>query len=355
MSIEKMEGTFRFGFVKDSKILKYDFIDLRSESEFKKGTIPNSINIPVLNDNEFSQVGIDYKKNGKQSAIKLGHHLINGYRKENLIDEWIQTINKNQNIKIFCKRGGLRSSTAVRWLNEKNIQIDVLEGGYKSYRKSINDIHSNIDNYKGKWLIISGYTGSGKTDLIKTLNSSIDLEGLANHRGSTFGGNHNDQPVQQNFENKLTNEYLQLCHSKLILESESRNIGNVALPGKFYEKMQSSDIVFIDSTIDERVNNIFEEYVLKPQYQGISKKSLLEIYETALKKIRNRLGGDNYVLIKRELEMSFNDQQVDNKLWIKLLLEKYYDRLYEYKIDILRKNIIFSGDWSACQEYLKKY
>lgn len=332
---------------------RYSYIDLRSESEYKKGTIPNSINIPILNDDEYRKVGIDYKKNGKQSAVKLGHHLISGNRKSELIDSWVQIINQNQNIKIFCKRGGLRSSTAAMWLNEKSIQIEVLKGGYKDYRKEINNLHSNIGNYSGRWLIINGYTGSRKTDLIKDVNSSINLEGIANHRGSTFGANQSEQPTQQNFENTLTKQYFKLCNSRIILEGESRNIGNVTLPGKFYEKMQSSDIIFIESSIEERVNNIFNEYVLKPQKQGVSSQSLLNIYSIALKKIRNRLGGDNYTQIKHKLEASLNGKEEGTKLWIQLLLEKYYDRLYNHKIDILRKNIIFRGNWVACKEFLK--
>ena len=326
---------------------------MRSESEYKKGTIPNSINIPILKDDEYKKVGIDYKKNGKQSAVKLGHHLISGNRKRKLIDSWVQIINQNQNIKFFCKRGGLRSSTAAMWLNERSFQIAVLKGGYKNYRKEINNLHSNIDNYSGRWLIINGYTGSRKTDLIINVNSSINLEGIANHRGSTFGANQSEQPTQQNFENTLTQQYLKLCNSRIILEGESRNIGNVTLPGKFYEKMQSSDIIFIESPIEERVNNIFNEYVIKPQKQGLTSQSLLNTYSIALKKIHNRLGSDNYTLIKQKLEVSLNGKKENDKLWIQLLLEKYYDRLYNHKIDILRKNIIFRGDWIACKEFLK--
>ena len=331
----------------------YKFIDLRSENEFKKGTIPESINIPILNNYEYEQVGVDYKNYGKQSAIKLANSLISGERKQNLIEYWIQIIHRYQIKSIFCKRGGLRSLTAKMWLRKKNISIKVLGGGYKGYRKKVIELHSKVDNYKGNWNILSGYTGSGKTSLIKRLSAAIDLEGIAKHRGSTFGATNKLQPSQQDFENILTNRYLKHPFQNLILENESRNIGAVALPGKFYEKMQSSNIVLLESQLHTRVNNIYEEYVLKPQVQGVEKSRLLQNYSKALIKIRNRLGGDNYLLIKNKLEMAFLNSNLDEKLWIQLLLEKYYDKFYKHKIDILEKNIIYRGDLDSCFKYLK--
>ena len=177
---------------------------MRSEHEFEKGTIPNSFNIPILNDDDYKLVGIDYKKYGQDSAIKLGESLVTGEKKQRLIDNWIKTIKKHNIEYIFCKRGGLRSRTAKKWLKEKGVDIKILVGGYKSYRKGIAHQHEDVENYIGNWIIIAGYTGSGKTLIIKELDSSIDLEDLAKHRGSTFGSLRESQPTQQNFENILT-------------------------------------------------------------------------------------------------------------------------------------------------------
>ena len=203
-------------------------IDLRSEHEFNKGTIPNSISMPILNDDQHKLVGIEYKKNGKKSAIDLGLKLVSGEKKQKIIDDWISIIKKHNIEYIFCKRGGLRSKTAKKWLKGKDIEIKVLKGGYKSYRKEVVKAHQNLADYKGNWFIIAGYTGSGKTAIIKDLNSSIDLEDLAKHRGSTFGALNEAQPTQQNFENKLTYLYQKKCDGNIILEAESRNIGSVA-------------------------------------------------------------------------------------------------------------------------------
>ena len=100
-------------------------IDVRSEHEFKKGTIPNSISMPILNDDQHKLVGIEYKKNGKESAIDLGLKLVSGEKKQKIIDDWISIIKKHNIEYIFCKRGGLRSKTAKKWLREKNIDIKV--------------------------------------------------------------------------------------------------------------------------------------------------------------------------------------------------------------------------------------
>ncbi len=329
----------------------YKLIDLRSEKEFDKGTIPNSFNIPILDNSDYAIVGKDYKKNGKSSAIQLGNNLVSGEKKRNFIKRLIQILEEQKITHIFCKRGGLRSSTAKKWLDEKNINTKILKGGYKAYRKKVNILHSSLENYVGEWIIVGGYTGSGKTDLIKRLKSSIDLEGIARHRGSTFGSTGQKQPNQQNFENILTQKYLE-SPPNLILENESRNIGGVTLPGRFYDKMQISKIVFIEKRISDRVDNILKEYVLNPLKNGISKERLHEDYQIALMKIRNRLGGDNYTLIKNELSMAFNSSSYSHNKWITLLLQRYYDKLYKYKLDTSKKDIVFSGDWKSCYHYL---
>ena len=328
-------------------------IDVRSEHEFEKGTIPNSLNIPILNDDEYKLVGIDYKKHGQESAIILGESLVTREKKERLIDDWFKAIKKYNIEYIFCKRGGLRSRTAKKWLKEKDLDIKILDGGYKSYRNEIVHQHEKVNNYNGNWIIVAGYTGSGKTLIINELNSSIDIESLAKHRGSTFGSTRESQPTQQNFENILTQSYLEKCSGNIILEAESRNIGKVTLPGKFYDKMRSSKYIFVEADIETRVNNIFEEYVLIPLQNGIERNNLLILYKDALNKINRRLGGDNYLIISDEMNKAFKDQEGSHELWIKLLLENYYDRLYKHKLDEISNQIIFSSDWSACKDYLK--
>ena len=327
-------------------------IDVRSGHEFKKGTIPNSISMPILNDDQHKLVGIDYRKNGKESAITLGNKLVSEDKKQKLIEDWISVIKRHGIEYIFCKRGGLRSKTAKKWLKEKDINIKILEGGYKAYRKKIVETHENLYKYKGNWFIITGFTGSGKTSIIRDLSSSIDLEGLAKHRGSTFGALREAQPSQQNFENKLTHSYLKKNDGNIILEAESRNIGSVALPGKFYEKMRTSKYIFVEADIDTRVDNIANEYIKKPLHEGVRKSSLLSAYQEALGKIRKRLGHNSYITIHKEMKVAFGDQKASHKLWIRLLLENYYDKLYKYKLDKISNQIIYSSNWLSCKNFL---
>ena len=327
-------------------------IDVRSEHEFNKGTIPNSISMPILNNDQHKLVGKEYKKNGKESAINLGLKLVSGEKRQKLIDDWISIIKKHNIEYIFCKRGGLRSKTAKKWLRGKDIDIKVLKGGYKSYRKTVVKAHQNLAEYKGNWFIVAGFTGSGKTTIIQDLNSSIDLENLAKHRGSTFGALNEAQPSQQDFENKLTYLYSKKYDGNIILEAESRNIGSVALPGMFYEKMRTSKYIFVEADIETRVDNILNEYIKKPLKEGIRKSSLLSTYKEALGKIRKRFGHDNYITVNNEMKVAFGDQKACHKLWIRLLLENYYDKLYKHKLDKISNQIIYSSDWSSCKKFL---
>ena len=182
-------------------------IDLRSEDEFKKGSIPSSINIPILTNEQFKQVGIEYKKNGSDSAVLLGHSLVKGESKKKLVRLWAEHLKENPGSLVYCFRGGMRSEIAVKWLQDYGVNVEKLVGGYKNFRSWIISQHLNIDKYKKEWIIIGGLTGSGKTEFLNLFKESIDLEGIANHRGSAFGGKHDGQPSQVNFENILTLNY----------------------------------------------------------------------------------------------------------------------------------------------------
>ena len=170
-------------------------IDLRSEDEFKKGSIPSSINIPILTNEQFKQVGIEYKKNGSDSAVLLGHSLVEGESKKKLVRLWAEHLKENPGSLVYCFRGGMRSEIAVKWLQDYGVNVEKLIGGYKNFRSWIISQHLNIDKYKKEWIIIGGLTGSGKTEFLNLFKESIDLEGIANHRGSAFGGKHGGQPV----------------------------------------------------------------------------------------------------------------------------------------------------------------
>ena len=174
-------------------------IDVRAPIEFEKGAFQTSVNLPILTNEERHIIGICYKEKGNDEATKLGYEIVSGKTRENRISGWIDFIDKNPDSMIYCFRGGSRSTIAQKWISEiGKREIVKLEGGYKSFRNFlINSLEPN--SIKAKPLILTGYTGSGKTILLNNLKNSIDLEGIANHRGSTFGHHVTIQPTQINF------------------------------------------------------------------------------------------------------------------------------------------------------------
>ncbi len=328
-------------------------IDLRSENEFKKGSIPQSVNIPILNNDQFKKVGIEYKKNGSDAAIALGHSLVKGSLKEDLIHHWTEHLKKNPECLLYCFRGGMRSEIAVKWLNDCGVKVNRLKGGYKNFRNWVISQHLNIENYIKDWIIIGGLTGSGKTDFLRSFKESIDLEGIANHRGSAFGIRDGGQPTQSNFENILTLDYLNHKYEKLILEDESRTIGRAGLPGFWYQKMQSSKLVILEVDDDKRAENIYYEYVYDEINNGVSEDNLLGKYLGSLSNIKRRLGNVVYDNIKDLMKSAFHQNEKEiHKEWILTLLTSYYDKMYSYKLDMRKDFIVHKGEIESCRDYI---
>ena len=328
-------------------------IDLRSENEFKKGSIPQSVSIPILNNDQFEKVGIEYKKNGSDAAIALGHSLVKGSLKENLIHHWTEHLKKNPECLLYCFRGGMRSEIAVKWLNECGVRVDRLKGGYKNFRNWVISQHLDVENYIKDWIIIGGLTGSGKTDFLRSFKESIDLERIANHRGSAFGIRDGGQPTQSNFENILTLDYLNHKYDKLILEDESRTIGRAGLPEFWYQKMQSSKLVILEVEDDKRAENIYYEYVYDEINNGVGKDNLLEKYLGSLNNIKRRLGNVAYDKIKNIMKSAFHQNEKEiHKEWILTLLTSYYDKMYSYKIEMRKDFIVHKGETESCRDYI---
>ena len=328
-------------------------IDLRSEKEFHKGTIPGSVNIPILSNDEFENVGKEYKNKGQEAAINLGLQLVKGDLKNKRIDAWKNHLNKNPGCFIFCYRGGLRSKIAQEWLEKENIIVQRISGGYKNFRSNILDEHVNSKYDINKWMIIGGLTGSGKTALLSQFKETIDLEKIANHRGSAFGKNISPQPSQADFENELTLKYINHSHSNILLEDESRSIGRVTLPGTWYEKMQSSKLVVLKISTDERVNNILDEYVLQILKTSNNVQELLNQYLFSLEKIKKRLGDKLFKEISDLMIKAFKMNHLDShKKWISKLLIEYYDPMYNYKLKLRKEYIVHIGDDISCFNYI---
>tara|TARA_B110000116_G_scaffold192122_1_gene167074 strand:- start:74 stop:1126 length:1053 start_codon:yes stop_codon:yes gene_type:complete len=327
-------------------------IDLRAPIEFDKGAFPSSVNIPILNDEQRSEVGFKYKKEGNKEAEKLGFKLVKNQQHQ-IVDLWKNFIKKNPSTYIYCMRGGKRSQIAKSWLHYEGINVPTIEGGYKALRNSAIEILNSVNNDHKSWVILAGRTGTGKTTILKNLDSAIDLEKHAMHRGSAFGGLANQQPTAINFENNLASDYIKHNNNILFLEDESKRIGKLNIPNIWHSKMKKSKIIIIEIALEERIINIAKEYVYNPLKNGISKKKLNTSLQASLLKIHKRLGLKLYNEISIKIKNILIDlYKIPHEEWIKELLVNYYDPMYDYQLEAKKDRCIFKSNTSEVTKFL---
>lgn len=302
---------------------KLPVIDVRSPSEYQSGHIPSAINIPLFDDKERETVGIAYKNEGRETAILKGLDLIGPSISSKLKAAIDRAVGKN--LLVHCWRGGMRSE-AMAWLfSLGGIETRVLDGGYKSYRNYILEKLSE----RRKMIILGGLTGSSKTHILNFIKGKgsqvIDLEFLANHKGSAFGSlGQQPQPTTEHFANILFEKWNGLRDDHPVwLEDESRNIGTVFMPDPFYRNMQTSPAVILLVDIKTRLPRLLEEYSVYPP----------EILKASIRKISRRLGGDN----TKEATEAVDRGDFAKAIEITL---NYYDKAYLYGINKKNSNKI---------------
>ena len=222
-------------------------IDVRAEIEFKAGSFPSARNMPILNDDERALVGICYKDKGPDAAKALGHELVSGAIRENRIDTWCEFISQNPGAKLYCFRGGLRSTLAQHWLQDRGIQIEKIKGGYKALRQSLLAVYEDLPEL----IVVAGKTGTGKTEFLARIPNKVDLEYRANHRGSAFGKQLSEQPAQIDFENRVALDFLKLHSGPVLIEDESRLIGRINLPLLLQKAMTEAPIVLLEDSVEK--------------------------------------------------------------------------------------------------------
>lgn len=224
----------------------HTLVDVRSPKEYQETTIPGSINIPIFTNEERAEVGTLYKQKGKEFAKQRGLEIFS----QKLPDFIAACKQIKTPITVFCWRGGMRSKTAATVLDLMGVPINRLSGGIRSYRRWIVDFLEK-QTFKPELLVLNGYTGTGKTAILQRLFQNghpvIDLEGMANHRGSIFGHIGLEPSNQKNFESALVQNILKYEGEPYVfIEGESRRIGKVSIPDLLYEKKEEGLQIFIN-------------------------------------------------------------------------------------------------------------
>ncbi|GGO64868.1 tRNA 2-selenouridine(34) synthase MnmH [Bowmanella pacifica] len=352
---------YRQVFVSDAPLM-----DLRAPAEFAKGAFPTASSLPLMTDEERAKVGTCYKQQGQQTAINLGYKLVSGDIKAERLARWCEFAKANPQGYLYCWRGGLRSQITQSWMQEAGVVYPRIKGGYKALRQYLlSELEVQIAGCE--LVLLAGRTGSGKTQLLQALDNAVDLEKLAAHRGSSFGALLQPQPSQINFENQLAISLLKRNgrgNQPLILEDECGHIGSVMLPFSLREKMRTAPVLILDCSLDERVERIFDEYVVarlalslkldaESGFQHFSDYLL-----SSLQRIRRRLGSEAHQQLDIQMRdaLAVQERTGDAALhrqWITRLLRDYYDPMYDYQLSKRPRQVLFQGDQQAILAWLK--
>jgi len=290
-------------------------VDVRSPAEYAQAHIPGAVNIPLFNNEERKEVGIRYKQGGKENAVLLGLEYV-GPKMSDFVKQ-ARKLAKNKQILVHCWRGGMRSAS-MAWLFETaGLKATTLEGGYKAYRGYIRAQFAKPVTM----FVLGGYTGSGKTAILKELEKSgeqfLDIEGIARHKGSVFGPlGQEAQPSNEQFENNLADVWRKFDFSKPVwVEDESRHLGRCGIPDPLFKQMRNAVVIKAIVPKEERIKRLVDEY------GSFDKEELAEQIE----KIRTRLGGQ---FANEAIKALYNNDLA----CVAGLTLRYYDKAYEHGI-----------------------
>ncbi|MFJ2981611.1 MULTISPECIES: tRNA 2-selenouridine(34) synthase MnmH [unclassified Pseudomonas] len=354
---------FRQLFLDDAPMM-----DMRAPIEFAKGAFPGVVNLPLMTDQERQKVGTCYKQQGQAAAITLGHQLVSGTTKRERLQAWANFARANPNGYLYCFRGGLRSLIVQQWLrDEAGIDYPRIRGGYKALRTFLLETTEQAVE-QCEFVLLGGLTGTGKTDVLHQLNNVLDLEGHANHRGSSFGKRATAQPAQIDFENTLAIDVLKKRArgiGQFVLEDEGRIVGSCTVPLALYQGMQQYPMVWLEDSFQNRVERILRDYVinLSAEFVALHGEQLghrlfAERMLQSMANIQKRLGGERFQRLSERLRQALHEQQqcgaIDlHRGWIEGLLKEYYDPMYAYQRSAKADRIEFAGDALEVREYLK--
>ena len=316
-------------------------VDIRSPSEYEEFHIPGAINIPIFEDEEKRLIGLVYRREGVEKAKELGYEIA-WEKLQSLLERFRNLKRDYKNVVVYCWRGGLRSQELCRVLRSMGIEVLRLEGGYRAYREFIlRDMERLLE---GKtFLVLTGKTGVGKTRLLRRLKEEgypvIDLEALAQHRGAVFGRVGIKKRISQKMFDALLYEELKRINSDLlIVEDESRVIGNIHIPDSLWNKKEQGFFLEIETSLERRLKNIIEEYTAFEGWQ--------EEVKSSIGKIRKYLGEEKY---KNAISMLEEGRIEDLALF---LMTEYYDKAYKLNKSAFLK--LYCSNEEECLSKIKE-
>lgn len=344
MEVISLYGIIEYDDLDEETIL----VDVRSPGEYLEYTIPNAINIPILDNEERKAVGTVYRQESAEAAKSLGIKIVSS-KLPDIYEKILDLKKKNKSIVLFCERGGLRSSTLFELFNSMDMGVKKLKGGYKGYRNMVNKELPLINSQK-TYIVLHGFTGTGKTDILKSLIEKgcdvLDLEGKANHRGSMLGKIGLEKDIsQKQFEAEIFDTLRAAKTKNIFIEAESRRIGKLFIPEFILEKMKEGIHILIESSIDMRAEMILKEYIQSEN----SKEEILE----ALEKLRKFISNEAVDTLVKEVKVNKYKEAA-----IKLM-ELYYDPMYNHTQKNYDYSLIVNSDnlSEACvklEEYYKR-
>ena len=308
-------------------------LDVRSPAEYREGHIPGAVSMPLLSDTERAQTGITYKQKGRDAAVQQALIWV-GPKMSGFVDQ-ARRLSAGRPILLYCWRGGMRSHSMAWLLEQAGLEVSVLEGGYRNWRRYIYEVMANW----GQWVVIGGPTGSGKTKLLHALKEAgeqvLDLEALANHRGSAFGAL--GLPPQPGNEQFISDIGMMMCGMKqrgrIWVEDESSMIGSLHLPEVIVGRLSSSPFVYLKTHSERRIRELVHEY-------GQQARAELE---GAFRKIARKIGGQ-YLNLALE---ALNAGRLDEAAAIAL---RYYDKAYAQSLSIRHPEGGIPLSWGANEE-----
>lgn len=313
-------------------------IDVRTQEEYDDFHIPGALSIPILNFEERKIVGTLYD-NGQKDLAKAKALAFGSRKLQEFLDLLVN--HKDKKIVFYCSRGGFRSKTVAALFFSLGYNVCQLKGGIKHYRQIVN---SNLPNLLKEINLIALYgpTGSGKSNILNIIKDDypvIDLEALANHKGSVLGsigmGKANSQKM---FEALLFELLRHSTNKNFLIEGESKRIGNIVLPQELWDKMLIAKKIYIKSPMEYRINRLVEEYVSQS-----ADDELLQ----ALSNIEKYISKENYESVINSIKSK------EYRHAAEILCEKYYDHNYKFRPEADTITIENKNDAQCASEILK--